>query len=132
MYGSLRSGFNSDAYRYVSRYFNLVGTAKVKGVLFDLGDYPAALPTTNDAFIIGELYTIKNETEFEWAIEQLDDYEGLHVELGETQLYRRELVDVFCNDNTIQAWIYWCNQTVENKPLIESGDVMEYFKSKQK
>ncbi|MBP7555451.1 MAG: gamma-glutamylcyclotransferase, partial [Chitinophagaceae bacterium] len=51
VYGSLRSGFQSQAYEYMSRYFNLVGNGRVKGRLYDLGDYPAALPTTGDQFI---------------------------------------------------------------------------------
>ncbi len=37
VYGSLRSGFQSPAYEYISRYFNLFGEAKVKGKLFDPG-----------------------------------------------------------------------------------------------
>ena len=45
-----------------------------------MGEYPAALPTTEDKFIIGELYKIKNEDEFGWAMGQLDDYEGVVVE----------------------------------------------------
>ena len=73
VYGSLRSGFNSDAYQYISRYFTLVDNAKVKGILYDLGDYPAALPTEKDFFITGELYYLKNEEEYNWAMEQLDD-----------------------------------------------------------
>ena len=55
VYGSLRSGFRSPAYEYISRYFDLVAEAKVKGELFDLGTYPAAKPTTKNKFIIGEL-----------------------------------------------------------------------------
>jgi gamma-glutamylcyclotransferase (GGCT)/AIG2-like uncharacterized protein YtfP len=36
VYGSLRSGFRSTAYDTISRYFELVGEAMVKGELFDL------------------------------------------------------------------------------------------------
>jgi len=50
VYGSLRSGFNAPAYEYISRYFQLVSTAKVRGVLYDMGDYPAAIPTNDDHF----------------------------------------------------------------------------------
>ena len=131
VYGSLRSGFNSDAYQYISRYFALVDNAKVKGVLYDLGDYPAALPTEKDFFITGELYYLKNEEEYNWAMEQLDDYEGLHVEAGERPLYRRDTVTVFTKDKEIKAWVYWYNNAIEGKPRIESGDVLEYLRHKQ-
>lgn len=53
VYGTLRSGFQSPAYSYISRYFTLIGEAKVKGRLYDLGDYPAAVPVEEDYFIIG-------------------------------------------------------------------------------
>lgn len=131
VYGSLRRGFHSPAYEYISRYFNFFGDAKVKGRLFDLGEYPAAAPVQDDSFIIGELYIIKDENEFSWAIAQLDDYEGVVVEAGEQPLYRREIVDVFFNDAIVPAWIYWYNGDVSGKPIIESGDVMQYLSQKK-
>jgi gamma-glutamylcyclotransferase (GGCT)/AIG2-like uncharacterized protein YtfP len=130
VYGSLRSGFRSPAYEYISRYFDLVGTAKVKGSLFDLGDYPAAKPVSDDKFIIGELYRIRNENEFSWAIGQLDDYEGVNVAFDETPLYRRGVVEVHINETTTPAWIYWYHGNVEGRPVIESGDVLQYMEKK--
>lgn len=131
MYGSLRSGFRSPAYEYISRYFDLVGAAKVKGKLFDLGEYPAAKPTDENKFIIGELYKIRNENEFAWALGQLDDYEGVDVAYDEVQLYYRKVTDVYINDNITHAWIYWYNGDVNDKPLIDSGDVLQYIEQKK-
>jgi len=130
VYGSLRSGFKSHAYEYISRFFSFDGDAKVKGKLFDLGPYPAGVPA-NDGFIIGELYSIRNEAEFGWAIGQLDDYEGVSFEPDEIQLFRRELADVFMGNATTAAWIYWYNGSVEGKPLIESGDLIQYLQQKK-
>lgn len=131
VYGSLRSGFQSHAYEYISRYFNLFGEAKVKGKLFDTGSYPAAVPVQENSFIKGELYIIKNESEFSWAIAQLDDYEGVLAEQGEQPLYRREIVDVYINDAIVPAWIYWYNGDVTGKPEIGSGDTMDYLQQKK-
>jgi gamma-glutamylcyclotransferase (GGCT)/AIG2-like uncharacterized protein YtfP len=131
VYGSLRKGFHSPVYEYISRFFKFTGDAKVKGKLFDLGSYPGGVPATGDAFIIGELYSIQDESEFSWAIGQLDDYEGVNVESDEVQLYRRELTDVFINDEIIPAWIYWYNGDVSGRPVIASGDMMEYFDRKK-
>jgi gamma-glutamylcyclotransferase (GGCT)/AIG2-like uncharacterized protein YtfP len=130
VYGSLRSGFKSPAYDYISRFFSFDGSAKVHGKLFDLGSYPAAVPSA-DGFIIGELYTINNESEFSWAIGQLDDYEGIVVEPGDIELYSRELVDVFIQNTTTSAWIYWYHGSVEGKPCIESGDLIQYLQQKK-
>ena len=131
VYGSLRSGFRSPAYEYISRYFELVGDAKVKGKLYDLGSYPAAKPGEENKFIIGELYRIKNESEFAWAIGQLDDYEGVDVAFDEVQLYYRRVTEVYINDKITHAWIYWYNGDVNDKPEIASGDVLQYMDQKK-
>ena len=130
VYGSLRSGFRNPAYEYLTRYFKYSGEALVKGKFFDAGSHPVALPTEEEHFILGELYSMNSEDEFSWAFEQLDDYEGLHVEPGETTLYRRNLVEVFQNGETQIAWIYWYNKSIEGMPEIETGDVMRYLQQK--
>lgn len=128
VYGSLRKGFQSPVYEYISQFFEFVGDATVRGRLYDLGTYPAAVPTTEEAFITGELYKIRHEHEFSWAMGQLDDYEGLTVEAGETPLYRRDVCAIRINDQEIPAWVYWFNGDVSGKPVIASGDMMEYLK----
>jgi gamma-glutamylcyclotransferase (GGCT)/AIG2-like uncharacterized protein YtfP len=131
VYGSLRSGFKHPAYEYISKYFTFVGNARVKGKLFDMGSYPAGVPVQEDTFITGELYVIKNASEFSWAIGQLDDYEGIRTEAGETPLYRRELADVYLEKETVKAWVYWYNGDVQGRPVIESGDLLSYIQSKK-
>ncbi|AXY76274.1 gamma-glutamylcyclotransferase [Paraflavitalea soli] len=132
VYGSLLSGFHHPAYGYISRYFTLIGPAKVKGKLFDMGEYPAAVPVNEDTWIMGELYQLNNKDEFEYAICQLDDYEGIFPEAGGTPLYRREPVNVVINEKDTLAWIYWYNQDVLGKPLIASGSVLEYRDQQEK
>ena len=131
VYGSLRSGFKSHAYEYISRFFSFVSEAKVRGKLYDLGPYPAGVSSEGENFIIGELYTIKHQPEFGWAIGQLDDYEGVAGEADEVPLYKRELVDVLLSSATTPAWIYWYVGSVEGKPLIESGDMIQYLQQKK-
>ena len=132
VYGSLRSGFRNPIYNYLTRYFHLVGDAVVKGKLYDLGEFPVANPTTEEKFISGELYAINNPTEFSWAIEQLDDYEGLNVEAGEKPLYKRKAVTAFVNGVGGPAWVYWFNGDVSHCPEITSGDLMQYLQQKNK
>lgn len=131
VYGSLLSGFRSPAYEYISRYFSLIGPGQVRGRLYDMGDYPAAVPADEDTFIKGELYTIRDEAELPWAMAQLDDYEGVIPEQGEPQLYRRALATVALdNGQMTEAWIYWYNGNVNGRPLIPSGNVLDFLNRK--
>jgi len=131
VYGSLRSGFHHPAYAYISDNFTLVGPAKIKGLLYDMGEYPAAIPISDESFIIGELYELKDNLDFYWVIEQIDDYEGLNVEQDETALFKREEVEVYLSDRTTTAWVYWYNSDVSGRPFIPSGDILDYIKMKQ-
>lgn len=130
VYGTLRKGFRHHAYEYISRHFYLLADARVNGKLFDLGEYPAAIPASEAFFVKGELYDLKESGEFEWAIEQLDDYEGLNPAEGETKLFSRELTEVFYNDQSTQAWIYWYNDDITGQPLIQSGDIFDFTNTK--
>ncbi len=133
VYGSLRSGFRNPAYNYLTKYFRLLGEAVVKGKFYDAGPHPVAVPTNDtESYINGELYTINNPEEFAWAIEQLDDYEGLNVEVGETPLYTRAITEVFQEGKGSIAWIYWYNRPVEGMPVIQFGDILKYLQKKNK
>jgi len=131
VYSSLMKGFKSREYDYISQYFCFVSNGKVKGILSDLGHIPVATPSSEGHFIKGELYQIKNTDDFSFAIGQLDDYEGVRPEADEIQLYKRELTTVYKEDESaVNAWIYWYQGNVVGKPVITSGDVMEYIRSK--
>jgi gamma-glutamylcyclotransferase (GGCT)/AIG2-like uncharacterized protein YtfP len=131
VYGSLRKGFQHPAYGYISRYFSLAGEGKVRGKLYDLGAYPAALPVEGDFFIRGELYRINQPDEFGWAMAQLDDYEGIVPEPGETALYKREQATIYLdNGTTEQAWIYWFNGQVDERSWTGTEDLLQYMQWK--
>jgi gamma-glutamylcyclotransferase (GGCT)/AIG2-like uncharacterized protein YtfP len=132
VYGSLRSGFKSDAYNYISNHFTLVAQAKTQGLLYNMGNYPVAVATNTNHFIVGELYKIKNNNAFNFVIAQLDDYEGLNAEAHETTLYKREICSIAIDSTTtINAWIYWFCGDITNQPIIEHGDVLQYFLDKK-
>jgi gamma-glutamylcyclotransferase (GGCT)/AIG2-like uncharacterized protein YtfP len=132
VYGSLRSGFQHDAYQYMTQYFTLVGHAAAKGKLYDMGEYPVALPGTEEKFIQGELYVINQPEEFSYIIGQLDDYEGIYAEEGETASYKREETTVYCNGQQFTAWVYWYAGSADGLPEIASGDVLQYLREKNK
>ena len=131
VYGSLRSGFKNPAFEYLAKYFTYAGEGLVKGKFYDNGSYPVAVASNNEDMIVGELYKINNEEEFTWAFEQLDDYEGVHVEAGETSLYKRSMVEVYQLDNVLPAYIYWYNGNIEGLAPIATGDLIDYVQQKK-
>ncbi|MBS1743413.1 MAG: gamma-glutamylcyclotransferase [Bacteroidetes bacterium] len=132
VYGSLRSGFRNPAYEYLTKHFHLLGDAVVQGKFFDKGDSPVAVPANDDSFIAGELYESNSIEDFNWAIDQLDDYEGLNVEVGEKPMYKRELVKAFRNGIASDAWIYWYNGSVAQMKEISIGDVLRYLQQQNR
>jgi gamma-glutamylcyclotransferase (GGCT)/AIG2-like uncharacterized protein YtfP len=116
----------------MARYFQLAGNAVVKGILFQKDDYVVAVPTTDDKFLQGELYSINEDHDFSYVIGQLDDYEGIHTEEGETPAYRRDTATVFINDQAVTAWIYWYNGSVDGLAELATGDVLEYLHQNNK
>jgi gamma-glutamylcyclotransferase (GGCT)/AIG2-like uncharacterized protein YtfP len=132
VYGSLRQGFQHPAYAYMSKYFNFVGPATACGVLYDLGEYPAARPGASAADVLhGELYAIKNVPEFDWAIAQIDDYEGINPEEGPS-LFVREAASVQIFGTNTTAWVYWYNLPIGQATVVPGGDVLAYFREKNK
>jgi len=131
VYGSLRQGFNHAAYNYITQYFEPRGMGKARGKLYDLGEYPAARPDSDSFHVVGELYSIREADEFEYAIAQLDDYEGVAPEYDQQSWYSREVTDILMeNGEVVQAWIYWYTGDIAGKPVVESGDVLQYIQSK--
>lgn len=127
VYGSLRSGFRTDAYAYLTNFFNFLGSATVHGKLFHNGRVPVATPSTDEELLVGELYELKKTSDFNWAFGQLDDYEGLSVEPGEIPPYKREIALVNFDNNTHAAWIYWFNGSTEGFPELGTDDLLKYF-----
>lgn len=103
----------------------------MKGKLYDLGNFPAAQPAEGENYIVGELYRIKNPLEYSWAFGQLDDYEGVNNEPGDSSHYIRDIAEALIGENKFPAWIYWFTGDVSGMPQIKSGDTVEFLQKKK-
>lgn len=123
-YGTLRKSF--PAHSFIEEYFSFVCNAQIRGVLFDEGSFPAAVPTEEDVFVQGELYKLKSDDLFVEAFGKLDNYEEVY-----EGLFRRETTTIFTDNNSITGWIYWYDRSVKDLALIESGNVVEYYNNQK-
>lgn len=126
VYGSLRKGYGHAMYRFVEAHFIWISAARVKGVLHDAGEYPAAMPAEPPAFIAGELYRLKADSIADDVWQHLDDYEGLFPLPGEVPLFRREQTIVQTGNDFVNAWIYWYDLPADDLPVIASGDILQH------
>ena len=131
VYSSLLRGFPTSDYEYITRYFDFVAPAKTRGILSVQNNIVVGTPIDDEKFIHGELFKIKEQHHFSFAIGQLDEYEGVNPEPPQQPKYKRCMTQAITGDgNEISAWVYWYLGNVSGLQVIESGNVLDFVKPK--
>lgn len=106
-----------------------IGLGSLPGQLFDLGEYPGMNVGENfETKIIGEVYEMP-DARATWEV--LDLYEGFIPGELEASLFARRKEKVTLMDGQqLECWMYVYNDWVLNGRLIESGDYVEYLKTR--
>lgn len=123
-YGTLMTPFNRTAQLHIDQFLSYRGRGTISAALFDLGIYPAAVPTA-DSRVCGEVYEMRNRR---LVLDALDELEGYRPGEPETSLYTRALTPVTMDTGSIvEAWAYFYNAPLGRAEHIESGDYLEYL-----
>lgn len=124
-YGTLMTGFRRRNQADIDKHLSWLGRGWIQGALFDLGLYPAAVPSP-DGKVWGEVYLVKDAA----ALAALDLIEGYSEENPDNSLYTREQVPVTLDDGgrTVTAWVYFYNAPMGRAERIPSGDYLDYVK----
>ena len=102
-----------------------IGRGSISATLFDLGLYPAAIPSL-DGRVWGEVYAM---TDAPRVLAALDDIEGFRVDDPDRSLYTRSQTQVQLPDGSAaSAWVYFYNAPLGRAPRILSGDYLEHVK----
>lgn len=124
-YGTLMTPFNRTGNLRLDQHLSFIGRGTIQAVLFDLGIYPAAVPTS-DGQVTGEVYELHAPLT---ALRALDELEGYRPGEPETSLYTRRRTPVAMADgSTVYAWAYFYNAPLGRAERIESGDYLEHLK----
>lgn len=124
-YGTLMTPFNRTGRLRLDQHLAFKGRGTIAAALFDLGIYPAAVPTS-DGRVTGEVYELLEPIA---ALRHLDELEGYRPSDPETSLYTRMRTPVVMDDGTIvDAWAYFYNAPLGRAERIESGDYLEHLK----
>jgi len=116
VYGTLRRGGRLHGYHMRAAEF--VGRGRVYGFgMYDLGSYPAAVPTTNaTSTLVGEVYEVDAE-----GLAALDQVEGV------PRFYGRSTVTVVLdNGETCDAEVYSMPRPPRDSTRVAGGDWIAY------
>lgn len=113
-------GFKNPFAVYLQRNSTYIGQGYFHGILYDLGAYPAAIPSKNtEDKVYGELYQLKEN----WipVLNAMDEYEGVGVQFPQPNQYYRENVNIYLDEQEIIAWVYFYHNPRYYKRIITSG-----------
>jgi gamma-glutamylcyclotransferase (GGCT)/AIG2-like uncharacterized protein YtfP len=112
VYGTLMRGFHGAPGWHRDARARYAGRGRVKGRLYDMGAYPAAVfAASSGDYVHGELYELRNPA----ALERLDQYESA--------VFLRRLVEVLPEEGPpVTAWAYSLNRPAPAFRLIPGGD----------
>lgn len=118
VYGTLRRG-GVRAMPDIFPGSEFVGSASVRGQLYDFGEYPGLLPGESGSPVAGEVYEVSEE-----LLQKLDDIEA-------PAYYSRREVEVSLGGRSVTCWVYEPDlKLYPSRTLITSGDWIEYAKTK--
>jgi gamma-glutamylcyclotransferase (GGCT)/AIG2-like uncharacterized protein YtfP len=127
-YGTLMRPFNRPGRQRIESQLSFAGRGRIRAALFDLGIYPAAVPSADDSMVRGEIYEISNPPA---VLAALDEIEGFRPSEPDRSLYLRMRTDVVLEDGRVQsAWAYFYNAPLGRASRIPSGDYLEYLNSR--
>ena len=124
-YGTLMAGFDRRRRAGMDDKLQFLGRGWMRASLFDLGLYPAAVPSP-DGCVWGELYEM---SESATVLAALDEIEGYRAGDPDHSLYVRSQVPVALPDGLERpAWVYFYNAPLGQAPRIESGDYLQHVR----
>lgn len=122
------SPFNRPGRLRITPKLTYAGRGAIRAALFDLGIYPAAVPTDDHSQVWGEVYAMLDTVS---VLAALDELEGYRPNEPERSLYTRILTGVTLDDGrAVQAWAYFYNAPLGRAQRITSGDYLEHLNGK--
>ena len=126
-YGTLMTAFKRAGRSRIDAKLTPVGRGTIGAALFDLGIYPAAIPSS-DGRVHGEVHRMADAAD---VLAVLDEFEGFRPSEPDSSLYvRAETTVTFDDEHVAQAWAYFYNAPLGGARRIESGDYLEHLKVK--
>ena len=125
VYGTLMQGLDNARFLQSPNRANYLGNAKIRGLIYDLGEFPGFVPQDRglegqeEHWVYGELYHLEDPTVL---LDTLDIVEGVNPFYPERSLFVRKLLPAEYQGTETLAWVYVFNQPLDRFAIIPSGD----------
>ncbi|MDQ7052104.1 MAG: gamma-glutamylcyclotransferase family protein [candidate division KSB1 bacterium] len=131
VYGTLMRGGANERFLASPDRAQFVEEARVRGKLYDIGEFPALVPAEDDepeSWVYGEIYALETP---DILLKTLDVIEGVNEAYPERSLFKRICLTAYSDSGEKTVWAYVYNQPLHHFPRIPSGNYREYLKSRQ-
>ena len=122
-YGTLMRGFDLRRRTAIDPLLRLVGQGVVRGALYDLGPYPAAVRA--EGTIRGEVYAVTDPVRLLPRVDAVERY--LPDDPARSEYVREAAPVALDGAARCTAWIYFYAQPLDGAVWIPSGDYREYL-----
>jgi len=118
VYGTLRPGCGHPMAAYLAGRGRLLGSATIRGRLYQLTWYPGLAPTAcSEDSVRGDLYELADG---EATLAELDRYE-----IDASALFERHRAAVTdASGQRVTAWVYYYRGPIDESQRIPSGDFL--------
>lgn len=117
IYGTLLNEDNEYAV-YLKNNSRLYSAGKLKGKLYDIGQYPGAILSKSNEYVYGSILQLNNLTK---VLPLIDAYERYGDNQPQPNEFIRVSVEVETGAGPVACWVYLYNLPVTGLTLIESG-----------
>jgi gamma-glutamylcyclotransferase (GGCT)/AIG2-like uncharacterized protein YtfP len=125
LYGTLLPSEAPKEIASIVKRFRRLGPAKVRGRLYDFGEFPGAvLDPSSRAIIHGELVVLPADGR---VLQELDRYEEFDPTDPKGSLFVRKKARVeMANGSSLEGWIYVYNKRPGNAKVVRGGDYLRF------
>jgi len=118
VYGKLKHNQANEISEYLIKHSEFVGEGYVLGKLYNVGEYPGLIPSSeNKEKVFGEIFEL-NALEI---FQTLDKYEEAWPAYPDNAEFKRVVLEVHKNYKTILCWVYVFNRLPDESKRIISG-----------
>ena len=123
LYGTLHPSKAPEEIAGVVERFRRLGSASVRGRLYDLGEFPGAIIDPSSRTIIhGELVALPADARILQALDRYEEFDPL--DPRQSLFIRRKTKVRLANGSSREAWIYVYNRPPGDAKIVRGGDYL--------